>query len=490
MGVYNLGNDRMLCWDDFIIDTKTNIDIQMHHAVPTGDKVTFDNEWDGCCNGYCTFIQAGDMYYLYYRAMHYTYNADGTIFRGYQKKTPYCIKASRDGKHWKNLFINKHEYNGETFNNIFHSEERSIDNFIVGYDKNPNCDPNEKFKALSMGGVNDIYGHGLYLYVSPNGIDFTLKKKLALPGSFDSANLFFWDEEINKYRIYYRGEHHRTPSDEKFDVEIKSNNIVREVRLAFTEDFETFDIKGELNYINSDEEQQLYTSGMVKYPRAKSTYIGFPMRYIERWDGEDSFSEMPLAKRKEFMTRLFGREGTVVTDCGIMFSRDGYNFKRFNEAFHTPGIENRNNWWYGDAVKCGGLIVTESDLEGAPDEYSLFFIENYHIKNPYLVRYTMRFDGFFSWYAKYDGGTVLTKPFTFSGNELEVNFATSAFSGIDVVICDEAGNELDGYKKYNIFGDSINRKVRFEKDLKELEGKPIRIKFTLRDAHLYSFKFN
>ena len=199
---------------------------------------------------------------------------------------------------------------------------------------------------------------------------------------------------------------------------------------------------------------------------------------------------MPLAKRKEFMTRLFGREGTVVSDCGIMFSRDGYNFKRFDEAFHAPGIENRNNWWYGDATKVGGLIVTESDLEGAPDEYSIFFGENYHIKNPYLVRYTMRFDGFFSWYAKYKGGEVLTKPFTFTGSELEINFSTSAFSHIDVTVCDEAGNEIEGYRAVNMFGDSINRKVKFQKDLKALEGKPIRLKFYLSDAHIYSFKFN
>lgn len=489
MSIYNLGKDRMLCWDDFIIDKQENIDIQMHHLTPTDDYITFGNEWDGCCNGYSTFVQVGDKYYLYYRAMHYYYNSDGSIFRGFNKLSPWCIKVSSDGKHWKDLMVNKHEYNGEIVNNIFHSEDRGLDNFIVGYDENPNCPANEKFKALSMGGPNDIYGHGLYYYTSENGIDFTLRRKLALPGSFDSANLFFWDEELGKYRIYYRGEHTRDASDEKFDVENKSNNIVREVRLALTDDFETFDIKGELNYISSEEVQQLYTSGMKKYDRAKSTYIGFPMRYLERWDGEDSFKEMPLSRRREFMTRLFGREGCVTSDTGIMFSRDGYNFKRFNEAFLTPGVENRNNWWYGDGT-CSGLLVTESDYQCAPKEYSMYVSRGYHIRSTSLQRHTMRFDGFFSWYAKYKGGEVLTKPFTFEGNELEINFATSAFSGVDVVICDENGNELDGYKKYNMFGDSIDRKVRFEKDLAELNGKPIRIKFTLRDAHLYSFKFN
>ena len=84
----------------------------------------------------------------------------------------------------------------------------------------------------------------------------------------------------------------------------------------------------------------------------------------------------------------------------------------------------------------------------------------------------------------------MTKPFTFEGSELEINFSSSAFGDITVTVCDEKGNELEGYKSIKIFGDSTSRKVRFEKDLKFLENKPVRLKFELRDTNLYSFKFN
>jgi cardiolipin synthase len=42
----------------------------------------------------------------------------------------------------------------------------------------------------------------------------------------------------------------------------------------------------------------------------------------------------------------------------------------------------------------------------------------------------------------------------------------------------------------NLADEYINRIVRFENDLKELNGRPIRLAVKLKDCHLYSFKFN
>ena len=137
-----------------------------------------------------------------------------------------------------------------------------------------------------------------------------------------------------------------------------------------------------------------------------------------------------------------------------------------------------------------GIFETPADEEGAPNEISMIVPENYRIKPIDYYRYTTRLDGFFSWYAKYRGGEILTKPFTFEGSELEINFSSSAFGDITVTVCDENGNELDGYKSIKIFGDSVDRKVRFEKDLKLLENTPVRLRFELHDTDLYSFKFN
>lgn len=488
MSVYNLDDNRMLCWDDFFADKMENTKVTMHKPTKTADRVICDNEWDGNCNGYARFMKIGEKYYLYYRACEYEAKPDGVC----HKSGVLCLKVSSDGKHWRNLIINKHERNGETFNNIV--IDRKFDNFSVFYDENPDCPENEKYKALSMGGgtgyPQDNGPHGLYLFVSGNGIDFEPRGRLNIPGSFDSYNIMMWDKENKEYRFFYRSEYHTEGFEIEFDVVKKERGIFRTVKTSTSKDLVSFEHHGELIYPEDTEKVQLYTNQIVKYYRASDMFIGFPTRYIDHWDNLESFNHMPLAKRKKFTIEKYGREGSVVTDTAIMTSRDGLHFNLRNEAFITPGIESRNNWWYGNNYTAYGIEETESDIDGAPNELSFYMNDAYIAKRTNFDRYAIRIDGFFSWYADYKGGEVLTRPFTFKGSELTVNFATSAMSYMMVAVCDEEGNELEGYKTYKMFGDSLERKVDFEKDLKDLEGKPIRLKFYLKDCDLYSFKFN
>ena len=136
-----------------------------------------------------------------------------------------------------------------------------------------------------------------------------------------------------------------------------------------------------------------------------------------------------------------------------------------------------------------GIFETPADEEGAPNEISMIIPENYRIKPIDYYRYTTRLDGFFSWYAKFRGGRILTKPFTFEGDSLELNFASSALGDIVITVCDTDGNALEGFKSKPVLGDSVDRIVRFEKQLKRLENHPVRLEFELRDCDLYSFRF-
>ena len=132
---------------------------------------------------------------------------------------------------------------------------------------------------------------------------------------------------------------------------------------------------------------------------------------------------------------------------------------------------------------------TEAEEDGAPNEISFYMGENYRIKNVNFRRWTVRLDGFFSWYAPYRGGEILTKPITVDGSELHLNFATSALGGVKVILCDEDGNELEGYRSYTMFGNSVDRPVEFEKTLSDISGRKVRLKIRMKDAHLYSFVF-
>ena len=485
MGVYELKDNRMVCWDNFLIDKMDNADIVMHKPTKRELVFTADAQWEGNCTGYERLIKIGDKYRFYYRGGNIILRPDGTDDWG---KCAFCVCETTDFKNFKRMPVNKYDFDGIKHNNIFLLELR--DNFSIFYDENPDCPKEEKFKALSMSYEHEEGGHGLAMYVSEDGIDFKRKMKLPIPGTFDSYNVMLWDKETKQYFFFYRAEHRVDFGDIEFDVFQKAREIHREVRVCTTKDFENFEYFGELDYMGDEYPMQFYTNQIEKYYRTKDMFIGFPARYIDHWDNEENFKYLPLPERHKFMTERFGREGTALTDCSIITSRDGYHFNKCNEAFLTPGIEANNNWWYGNCYTAYGMVETPSDIEGEPNEISFINGDNYRIKAIDYYRYTIRLDGFFSWYAKYKGGNILTKPFTFEGNELEINFASSAFGGIKIVICDEDGNAIDGYESIKHIGDNVNRKIDFKKPLSELNGKPVRLSIELSDCDLYSFKFN
>ena len=83
-----------------------------------------------------------------------------------------------------------------------------------------------------------------------------------------------------------------------------------------------------------------------------------------------------------------------------------------------------------------------------------------------------------------------TKPIIFDGTALHLNFSTSAYGYIYVSVLDENGNDLSG-ESVEVFGDNIDRRVVFSDgfDLSTLREKAVRLKFRMRDAKLFSIKF-
>lgn len=107
----------------------------------------------------------------------------------------------------------------------------------------------------------------------------------------------------------------------------------------------------------------------------------------------------------------------------------------------------------------------------------------------------MRLDGFASLNADLKGGEALTKPFTFNGSELEINYSTSAAGYVKIEFLDEKGKPVPGFTvndSQEIIGNEIKRIVSWtgKQDVSSLQGKTVKMKIYLKDADLYSFKFN
>ena len=178
-----------------------------------------------------------------------------------------------------------------------------------------------------------------------------------------------------------------------------------------------------------------------------------------------------------------------------MTSRDGVNFRRWNDAFLPPGIEREGTWNYGHQAIAWHLVETKSALEGAPDELSLYAVESYWTgTSSALRRYTLRMDGFASVHAPMSGGEVVTKPIRFQGSRLALNFATSAAGSVRVEIQDGEGKPLPGFALDDcppIFGDTIERVIAWSggRTPRDLAGQAVRLRFVLQDADVYAFRF-
>ena len=95
-----------------------------------------------------------------------------------------------------------------------------------------------------------------------------------------------------------------------------------------------------------------------------------------------------------------------------------------------------------------------------------------------------------------------TNTLSISGPESAVNAVSRAVVDISldnvtanveidatIRLLDADGSALEGYDSGNLFGDSVDRLVDFEKPVEELAGKEVRMELTMRDADLYSFRF-
>ena len=178
-------------------------------------------------------------------------------------------------------------------------------------------------------------------------------------------------------------------------------------------------------------------------------------------------------------------------DCSetvLMSSRGGTHFDRtFREAFIRPGRGDLN-WITRTNFALRGVVPT------CKSEMSIYISRHSGTPSWHIRRYALRVDGFASVSAPYSGGEMVTRLFTFSGRELTINYATSAAGSIQVEIVGPTGEAVPGHgisDSLEIVGDEIKRVVAWagRTDLSSLAEKPVRFRFVMKDADLYSLQF-
>lgn len=183
-----------------------------------------------------------------------------------------------------------------------------------------------------------------------------------------------------------------------------------------------------------------------------------------------------------------------LTDLEIGFSRDGFHWHRPDRRGFIRGDRMAGSWERGYVHGTTGVfVVLEEQLvfpycaysgvkaDGARDMYA----------GASIGLASLRRDGFASMQAGASEGELVTKPLLFAGRHLFVN-GNFADGELSVEVLDSQGRVIEPFSRDNceVFtANSTATEVKWKggMDLAGLSGKPVTLKFYLRQGDLYSF---
>ncbi len=447
-----IGSRLELFVDDFLIERMEGAELRLHAPVkaPRAKSPLPERHM-------VTVIKDGDLFRAWYRGTDPEYK--GEPHSGNAGEMIHYAE-SRDGHEWTFPNLGLHEIAGSTENNVILAKLPPFcTNFMPFLDARAGVDPAERYKALAgYPGPGDKRGldkpgHGLFAFVSPDGIQWTQKQEAIRyhpqwRHAFDSPNVAFWSEAEQLYVCYFR-----TWTEDRR----------RSVSRATSPDFKTW--SDPVDMAPNLPGEHLYTNMTAPYFRAPHLYLSTPTRFIPGRGNAPAYDTKDVN----------------VTDVLFMSTRAGaerYD-RTFTEAFIRPGLDparwiNRANY------------VANNILPTGPEELSI-----YHRSGD---RYTLRPDGFISAHTGSAEGEIITKPLVFAGAELVLNHSTSAAGGIRVEIQDAGGKPLPGFAlkdAVTLYGDSLSQAVEWKgkPDLAAHAGQPVRLRLVMSEADVFAFRF-
>lgn len=437
----DIGSRMELFVDSAMIAARNGVELRLHPPRPAEVAIRFDQPWEGESSAYVTVLRDGDLYRMYYRCSGLNTEGERT-----------CYAESTDGAAWTKPPLGLYAWEGSKENNIVW-EGIGTHDFTPFVDTRPDVAAGERYKAVGRGLGEQR--KTLYAFSSPDGLHWKLMSEnpVITDGAFDSQNLAFWDATYQKYVCYYR----------------IFQNGYRGIARAESDDFLTW-TPGQAIITGEGPPEDFYTNATVAYFREPRYYFAFPKRFARDRKRLPEHTEMGIS------------EGV------FMSSRDGSHFDRtFREALIRPGRD-RRNWGDRGSMTAWGLLQT------APDEMSIYYSQHYRYDTHHLRRGVFRIDGIASAHAGAEAGKLTTKPFRFSGSKLVLNYATSATGSVRVEILGEDGKPAAGHTMSDaveLYGDEIMEAYSWKGggDVSALAGQPVRLRVELRDADLYSWRF-
>ena len=458
--------------DRFLIE-ETRGAVRLELGTPVERELVFvhDRPWEGNRSGLTTIIRDGAVCRMYYCGSQLDLH-DG----GYRIPHNYtCYAQSADGLAWTRPDLGLVDLPGGEPNNAILTGQPPL-TFTPFLDTNPDCAPDQRFKALAL--KYDPPPRALYGFASADGIRWSQigDRPLITTGYFDSQNIAFWDATRREYRAYVRDFH---GSRDAAAREV----AVRDVRTCTSPDFlawtgaavavvRTGTVRGDLH---QPDQPLLPRAAPVRRPahalrhrprprdgaqRAHLPGAGAVRHQLHRHRPDDQ----PRRKHLRPVGRgvhppRAGSEGPLALRRQRHRAGDASDAGRWR---HHRAVAVRRRGRLGPPVAAAPVRATGRRLRLAP-------------------RGRRRRRGA-------DPAVDLRRrP---AGTErLHLGAGVAARGGPG-----SGGRTIDGFAEddcLEVFGDDTEQEVRWQgaPDLGRLAGTPVRLRFTMRDADLYSLRF-
>lgn len=467
--VIDVGSRKQLFLDDRLIESSSGVQLQINtpHAIREPVLVAdqpWENPEDSFVWTYSRVMRIDGKTRLWYQVNKLEFRPQPVGFVLTDKWLAYA--ESDDGIHFAKPKLGLREYQGSRANNIVIPGVEGGDVWI-----DPQATPEHRYRFQTDGGSGK-----LAFYASPDGIRWK-KTHTAVIGHNDTQNIAFWDPAIERYLLFTRKwpgsfrVHRRLDSDDLIHWE---NEII--VMGADETDLAKYKSAGSVRPVD------YYGACVFKYPDEHGLYVMLPQAFWH-W----------YARQGE------QRVGPNLYDVRLCVSSDGRLFRRVADrgVFLRPGPE--GSFFSGSIWVLPAPIRMGDELwfyfQGSTADHDGNLIPGSDKYRTGIGRAVLRLDGFVSADAGFSGGELVTPPIKFTGNTLELNLNSAGGGVVLVELLDEKGQPIPGFTQSHatpLCCNSINKPVTWgeNRDLGRLAGRPIKIRFCMKDCKLYAFQFH
>ncbi|MFO7644103.1 MAG: hypothetical protein R6W95_06950 [Desulfosarcina sp.] len=491
----DIGSHKQLFIDDKFIASSNGIELTMNTPAKIGQPVLasdmpWDDEESASVGWYSSVIKDGDKIRIWgsgQALLPVRMEPGGPVVN----LLPYA--ESTDGIHFTKPDPALIAYDKATAEIEKHGDIHGTGVWI-----DPKAPPSQRYKTQAKYAYTPPDGTtraGIRFLASPDGYNWTVFSTQSL-GAVDTQTVVFWDEAEQKYLMYTRDNPGGgTPLRRRVVRRIESRDLLDWENDVYVMDADAID-----NSLHNTPTPQppvdYYGATVFKYPDtgSDSAYIMMAHAYWH-WQGrpeEDqrgnpsyhTFSQVVLAPAK--------------IDVRLLTSRNGIDFLRQGnrKPFIAPGLRGTHSskfvWSLPAPIRMGNelwvyYVGDNRDHDGFIDPAA-----SGHRRS--IERAILRLDGFVSADAAYTGGEIITPLIQFSGRKLELNMDPGGGGFVQVELLDENSRPIPGYTRREatrLYDNAVNVTVTWgdNNSVAAFAGKPVKLRFLMRDCKLYAFQF-